>query len=136
MKKLIIVSIVVFLLAGNIFVSNVKASEYNLKEMTPAVEAALVSRKGRFDTLESLKAKGIVGENNKGYVELLVNDPKSKDLVNLENIDRKIIYKTIAEQNGIENQLFVIEKVFAQVQHEKASNGYLIQKDDGSWVTK
>lgn len=112
------------------------AAEYNLKRMTPQVEQALLNRKSRFSQLEAYKASGVIGENNRGYVELLGNDPQAADVVQGENRDRKIIYQTIAEQNGIASQMDVIEKVFAQVQHEKAQAGYKIQSANGAWVTK
>ena len=78
----------------------------------------------------------MIGENNRGYVELLSSDPQASDVVREENRDRKVIYQTIAEQNGIASQMDVIEKVFAQVQHEKAQAGYKIQTADGAWMTK
>jgi len=115
---------------------NVYAAEYNLKQMTPAVEQALLSRKARFDQLEAYKAKGVVGENNRGYVELLSPDEKAAEIVKGENADRRAIYQAIAEQNGIASQLDVIEKVFAQVQQEKAQAGYKVQLADGIWMVK
>ncbi len=111
-------------------------SKYSFKEVTPEAQAALDGRRSRFDELTDLKAKGIVGENNRGYVELLVSDDSARKIVEAENRDRKIIYKTIAEQNGLTGQLETIEKVFAQVQYEKAPSGSKVQDESGRWVTK
>jgi hypothetical protein len=104
--------------------------------MTPEVEEALNNRKARFDLLESYKRKGIIGENNQGYAELLGDDAQAAGITEMENKDRKVIYKTIAEQNGITGQMDVIGKVFAQVQHEKAEAGYKVQAPDGQWKEK
>lgn len=110
--------------------------KYDIKEMTPEVKAALENRRSRFDELKSLKAKGVVGENNRGYVEALKNDSSVKGLVENENADRRVIYKTIEVQNNLSGAMETIEKVFAQVQRDKASSGDKIQAEDGAWVAK
>ena len=110
--------------------------KYSIKEMTPEVQAALDNRRDRFEKLKQFKARGVVGENNHGYVEVLGNDILGKAVVDAENKDRKIIYQTIAEQNDLKGAVDVIEKVFAQVQRDKAASGDKIQQEDGSWVNK
>jgi len=136
MKRFLMIMILAVLFMPCFLASPTCAAEYNLKQMTPQVEQALLNRKARFSLLESYKARGVIGENNRGYVELLSSDPQASDVVREENRDRKVIYQTIAEQNGIASQMDVIEKVFAQVQHEKAQAGYKIQTADGAWMTK
>ena len=111
-------------------------AKYSLKEITPVVQAALDGRRDRFNQLAALKTKGVVGENNRGYVEVVGSDPSAQSIVQAENKDRAVIDKTIAEQNGLMRQLDVIEKVFAQVQRDKAQAGEKIQNDSGQWVTK
>jgi uncharacterized protein YdbL (DUF1318 family) len=111
-------------------------SKYALKEMTPAVEAALEHRRSRYDQLQGLKSSGVVGEDNRGYVDALVDDPIAKDVAGAENKDRAVIYTTIAEQNGLTDALATIEKVFAHVQRDKAQAGEKIQDDNGQWTTK
>ncbi len=137
MKRALWAIMVCFALCAFCFCpSNSYAAEYNLKQMTPAVEQALLDRKARFDQLEAYKAKGVIGENNRGYVELFSSDEKAAEIVKGENADRRTIYQAIAEQNGIASQLEMIEKVFAQVQQEKARAGYKVQLADGTWMTK
>lgn len=111
-------------------------AKYDIKEMTPEVQAALDGRRERFNELRGLKADGKVGENNRGYVELLKDDTAAKSLVDAENHDRKTVYKTIEKQNNLTDAMATIEKVFAQVQQEKAQPGDKIQDEDGRWVTK
>jgi len=112
------------------------AGQYDLKEMTPEVQAALDSRRDRFEELRQFKNQGIIGENNRGYVEVLGDDPAAESLVQAENRDRKIVYTTVEKQNNLTDALETIEKVFAQVQREKVQPGDKIQTEDGQWVTK
>ena len=111
-------------------------AKYSIKQMPPAVESALESRRNRFDQLAGFKAKGVIGENNQGYVEFLGGDNSAKALADAENNDRRIIYQTIAEQNDLKDAIATIEKVFAQVQRDKAQSGEKIQAEDGQWVSK
>ena len=111
-------------------------AQYNIKVMTPDVQAALEARKNRYEKLRELKDKGLIGENNHGYVEALVDDLEAKSIVEAENQNRKSIYKTIEEQNNLTNALSTIEKVFAQVQRDKAVPGDKFQQDDGKWSAK
>jgi uncharacterized protein YdbL (DUF1318 family) len=129
----------VVLLAGTVaFVggSVYAQGKYSIKEMTPQVQEALNNRRERFDQLRVLKHSGAVGENNQGYVEVLRSEGQAVSLVASENKDRKIIYRTIAEQNGLDNALGTIEAVFAQVQRDKADSGDKIQNENGSWTSK
>jgi uncharacterized protein YdbL (DUF1318 family) len=118
--------------------SNALAASYDIKEMTPEVKSALDARRGRFDQLAALKAEGKVGENNQGYVEVLSGGGVgAESLVSAENSDRKMIYKTIVAQNGLPGDaLSTVEKVFAQVQRDKAASGDSIQNESGAWVKK
>ena len=140
MKRLFSVIFVVSVLSvGGVcnFPQNIFAEgKYDIKEMTPEVKAALESRRNRFEQLKSLKAQGFVGENNRGYLEVLGNDSSARSLVDSENNDRRVIYKAIEVQNNLSSALATIEKVFAQVQRDKASPGDKIQDEDGAWVTK
>lgn len=126
------VTMMVLTFSGNL----VWAAKYDIKQMTPQVQKALESRRDRFDELRALKSQRIVGENNQGYVEVLQSDSNAQALASAENTDRKVIYQTIADQNDLQGQIDVIEKVFAQVQRDKASAGDKIQDDNGKWREK
>ena len=131
MKKTIL-----FLLALAFAVPAFAEGKYSIKEMTPEVQSALDNRRDRFEQLRTLKASGAVGENNQGYVQVLKQADGSDSLVAAENSDRKVIYQTIAQQNGLENAVGTIESVFAQVQRDKAAAGEQIQTEDGRWTAK
>jgi hypothetical protein len=128
--------IILFLLVFLFVVPVFAEGKYDIKQMTPEVQNALNGRRDRFDQLRALKSSGAVGENNRGYVEVLKQDGSAGDIVAAENRDRKVIYQTIAEQNGLENAISTIESVFAQVQRDKAGPGEQVQTEDGRWISK
>lgn len=107
---------------------------YDIKEMTPAVKSALDGRKGRFAELKALKAQGVIGENNRGYVQTLGGGKPVETLVAAENKDRKLVYEAIVEQNKLgAAALATVESTFARVQREKADSGDKIQDASGRW---
>jgi uncharacterized protein len=132
-RKLFFISI--FVLIGVVGVSTAFAeAKYSIKKMTPDVQQALDQRRDRFDQLRQLKSTGALGENNRGYVEVLKNEGPAQSIASAENNDRRTIFQTIAEQNGLQGALATIEAVFAQVQRDKADAGDQIQMPDGRWV--
>jgi uncharacterized protein YdbL (DUF1318 family) len=107
---------------------------YDIKEMTPAVKSALDGRKARFADLKEMKSKGMVGENNRGYVQKLGGGKEVDALVSAENKDRKAVYEAIVEQNKLgSGALATVEKVFAGVQRGKADPGDKVQDASGRW---
>ncbi len=118
-------------------VSVVLAQGYDIKTLTPDVKVALDARKARFSELKALKAKGLVGENNRGYVEVLGGGADAKALVNAENANRKAVYLAIVEQNELaDGALATVEGVFAGVQRAKAVAGEKVQDPSGNWLIK
>lgn len=114
-----------------------QAETYDIKEMTPEVKNALDARTARFGELQSLKAQGIIGENNGGLVEVRKSSPVGSGLAQEENADRMVIYQAIVNQNALgPNGLAKVQAVFAEVQREKARPGDLIQLPSGQWTQK
>jgi uncharacterized protein YdbL (DUF1318 family) len=109
-KKFFMMMVMVTMVSGMAL-----AGGYSIKNMTAEVKEALDGRKERFGELRALKLTGAVGENNRGYVEALTSSSSAKSIVSSENRDRKVIYRTIAEQNDLEGALSTIESAFAQV---------------------
>ena len=114
----------------------VYAKDYNIIQMTAEVSQALENRRERFERLSELKREGVIGENNQGYLSVLKHDPQVAELVKSENRDRRVIYQTIAQQNGLGDAIDLIEQVFAGVQREKAGAGEMVQSPDGKWINK
>ncbi len=116
-----------------------RESDYRLQKVTPSVQKVLNSRKARAHELQTLKAKGLVGENDKGFIQALKSSLqiKEKSLVEAENHDRKFIYDTVVAQNHLGSEgLAKVEKEFAKTRRERAKKGDLIQDSDGQWVRK
>lgn len=126
-----------FLMVLPMFHSAAIAGQYDLKEMTPAVQSAINSRQARYDDLQQLKSSQAVGETNRGYVEVRRSEGNASSIVEAENRDRKVIYEAIASQNNLgPGGLAIIEKVFGEVKRDQAAPGELIQLSNGQWTQK
>ena len=90
--------------------------------------------KQRLPAIADLKAKGIIGENNKGYLGFVTGARAKEGVVAAENKDRKAIYTHFAKQQ--KTKLAVVEKVQAKRKAQRAKPGQFFQKPDGSWHKK
>ena len=97
-----------------------------------AAKARIVDR---LDVVLDLKSRGIVGENNRGYLELLKSaGERYKGVVEAENRDRRIIYQYIASSLGV--PLETVERRRARQIRERAATGQWLQDDTGRWYQK
>ncbi len=116
---------------------SVFAGQYDIKQMTPAIEQALHGREMRYAQLQQLKASGAIGENHQGLTHVLKPQPGAETISEAENADRLVLYNAIADQNQLGGAgLSQIKKVFAEVQREKARGGDFIQLRSGDWTQK
>jgi len=90
--------------------------------------------KERLPVIKALKAEGVIGENNKGYLEFIGGNKAKEDVVNAENSDRKKVYSAIAEQQGTAVDL-VGERRAKQIA-KIAKPGQWIQDQSGKWHQK
>jgi uncharacterized protein YdbL (DUF1318 family) len=88
----------------------------------------------RLPIINQLKAKGIVGENNQGYLQFMGSKKEKADVVNAENADRKKVYEAIAKQQKTTAAL-VGKRRAAQIA-QIAGKGEWIQSSDGKWKKK
>ena len=117
--------------------SALAAQNYDLKEKTPEVQQALSNRKARFAELEGYKTRGLIGEGNSGFVEIIDGQDEVGETVAAENRDRKLIYEAIVSQNNLGPAGDAeVKRVFAEVQRGKAKSGDKIQLPSGEWVKK
>ena len=86
----------------------------------------------RLPVIKALKAKGLLGENNQGYLEFLGGNKEQEDIVAAENADRKTVYNAIAKQQGTTADL--VGKRRALQIAEKATGGEWIQNESGKWI--
>lgn len=90
--------------------------------------------KQRLPAIVALKAQGIVGENNQGYLAFVTEQTSQKALVSDENKDRKTIYTHIAKQQN--TSLDLVEKRRAITLAQRAIPGEFFQNADGTWIKK
>jgi uncharacterized protein YdbL (DUF1318 family) len=88
----------------------------------------------RQPTINALKASGVVGENNQGYLTMLKQQKDKKDLVNSENKDRRKAYQMIAKQQG--TTVEHVGKRRALQIAQKAKPGTWLQNAKGKWYKK
>ena len=107
---------------------------------TPEVQKVLNRRHARAAELKTLKAKALIGENNKGFFMILKSSDihaREKSLVEAENHDRKFIYNTVVMQNHLgEKGLAKVEEDFAKTHSARAMKGDFIQTPSGKWIQK
>ena len=120
--KTIIVLLPVFILG--ILLTNAYSSSKSIKNRM--IE--------RLPTIKALKEKGLVGENNKGYLEFVGSKQEKADVVEAENKDRKKVYDAIAKQQGTTVEL--VGKHRAIQIAKKAPPGELLQDAAGKWYKK
>ena len=89
----------------------------------------------RLPNIVKLKSAGLVGENNKGYLEFVPGAAKKEaGVITAENNDRKKVYSAIAKQQGATGQV-VGERRAIQI-GKKASSGEWLQNKSGKWHKK
>jgi uncharacterized protein YdbL (DUF1318 family) len=90
--------------------------------------------KDRLPRIIELKAAGIIGENNQGFLAFIGGDQSEKALVDAENQDRQRVYGAIAKQQGTTAD--VVGRRRALQIAENAKPGEWLQDAGGTWVQK
>ena len=90
--------------------------------------------KNRLPVIKKLKIEGIVGEDNKGYLQFVGGNKAKADVVTAENKDRKTVYTAIAKQQGTTAEL--VGKRRALQIAKKAAPGEWVQDAGGNWIKK
>lgn len=88
----------------------------------------------RLPAIADLKTKGIIGENNRGYLGYVTGNRILEDVIAAENADRKTVYEIFAKQQN--TSLDVVETVQGARKAEKANPGEFYQNREGQWVKK
>jgi uncharacterized protein YdbL (DUF1318 family) len=88
----------------------------------------------RLPEIKALKDQGVVGENNKGYLEFVGKQKTKADVVQAENNDRKQVYRAIAKQQGTTVEL--VGKHRAVQIAKKARPNEWLQDANGNWYRK
>ncbi|MEJ2165402.1 MAG: YdbL family protein [Desulfobacterales bacterium] len=123
MKRVAMISILpVFILV--FMITDVHSSASDIKQRMIA----------RLPVIKSLKDKGIVGENNRGYLEFIGKKKEKAEVVAAENKDRKLVYEAIAKQQS--TTVEVVGRHRAAQIAEKAQSGEWLQDANGKWYKK
>ncbi len=88
----------------------------------------------RLPVINELKAQGLVGENNQGFLEFRTGQKPNADVINAENQDRKEVYKAIGARQKTTPE-FVGQARASQIAGKEAK-GTWVQSPDGSWTQK
>ncbi|MGD9289588.1 MAG: YdbL family protein [Desulfobacterales bacterium] len=88
----------------------------------------------RLPIIKALKNKGVVGENNMGFLEFIGDQEEKADVVTAENKDRKAVYEAIAKKQGTTAE--VVGKHRAAQISGKALAGEWLQDANGKWYQK
>ncbi len=122
-----------------LFINEAYAQEYS-EDVTAAIER----RRTRVDAIDRYFSKGYIGENKSALLEFIAKDNLLADLKNTientiaeENADRSLIYKAIAEKNGV--NVSETAKIFFDDDYKRAPSGYWFEVNDGgryAWKQK
>jgi uncharacterized protein len=88
----------------------------------------------RLPAIKELKVKGIIGENNKGYLEFIGEKKEGQDVVADENGDRKKVYDAIARREAVSVEI-VGQRRALQIA-KVAEKGEWLQDAQGKWYKK
>jgi uncharacterized protein YdbL (DUF1318 family) len=112
----------------------------DVRVRTPELMKAIESRRARNGQIEPWKARGCIGETNRGLVEARPGQGCSGEvgqLVAAENGDRQYIYQTLMQQNNIPaSDAPRVGAAFAKANHDRAKPGEWIQQENGQWVKR
>lgn len=106
-----------------------------LKETSsPLVVQIATEMRKRFDALQALRQQQIIGENNRGYVELRPVDMETEQkneaqrLVAAENADRKALYREVVRLNRADNvSVSTVEQIYHAERLSRARAGEAFQ---------
>ncbi len=104
--------------------------------ITPAAQAGSVKERmaARAPEILKLKAQGIVGENNQGFLDIRGDGAAAAGLVDAENKDRQMVYKAIAAKTG--GSVAQVGQRAAARRAQVAGAGEWLQKPSGEWYQK
>jgi len=123
MKRSTIMAIAVVFILG-LLITNGYSSAQDIKQRM--IE--------RLPTITALKAKGLLGEDNRGYLQFIGPKKENEDVVAAENKDRQTVYTAIAKQQGTTVELVGQHRAIQIA--DKAQPGEWLQDAKGKWYQK
>lgn len=123
MKKFVVGALFFVLALG--FVMPLRADDLG------AVKARMEQRLAQ---VEAFKSKGVVGENNRGFLEVRDGGGDAAAVVAAENKDREVVYAALAKQTG--SSADQVGRARAKQIGQRAHAGEWIQDESGQWKQK
>lgn len=119
------------------FLDCIFENAYAQEGLSPEVEKAALRRRDRKTELIEWEAKGVIGENKSGLVEVrnaaMANSSVEK-LIQAENNDRSIIYNSVASKN--KSSVEEVQKIYAQRLQNDAPAGTPIEVTDAAGAAR
>lgn len=89
----------------------------------------------RLPSIDALKDRGAVGENNRGFLEARTNlAADAAQLVTGENSDRAAVYGALAQKTGSTSEQ--VGRARARQIAQNSKPGVWVQREDGQWQKK
>jgi uncharacterized protein len=123
-KRVFSIAIFMILMVGLIAYANAFAGADTIKQRM---------RERRPD-ITALKNDGVIGENNKGFLQFMGEKHSRQDVVEGENADRKQVYQAIAKQQGSTEAAVGARRAMKIAQTAKP--GGWLQNASGTWYQK
>ncbi|RME69184.1 MAG: DUF1318 domain-containing protein [Verrucomicrobia bacterium] len=118
----------VLVMLGSLFL----APRHGAAAEEDAIKQRMLERVAQID---EMKAAGLVGENNKGFLEQRGQlTPEQTALLKAENADRRELYGILARRLGL--TAAVVGESRAESLRKKSAPGVWLQAPDGSWYRK
>ncbi|OPY70172.1 MAG: hypothetical protein A4E57_00700 [Syntrophorhabdaceae bacterium PtaU1.Bin034] len=119
-------------------------AQVDVNVSTPAIRSLKDSMRNLYRQLKPYYEKGVVGEGNKGFVEIRDAGPLNLQergqvsaWVDQQNKARSSLYKEIAVANKLgQESVPQIQKIFSNSWRDKSKPGWWIQNDSGAWEQK
>jgi uncharacterized protein YdbL (DUF1318 family) len=101
-----------------------------------AVYAAGIKERmiARLPEINQMKAAGVIGENNRGFLEFMAGKTGDAAVVDAENSDRRKVYQAIAKQQGVSPEIVGNRRALQIV--AEADPGDWLQNEAGAWYQK
>ena len=96
--------------------------------------AAKSRMRERVPAIDKLKLSGVVGENNRGFLEVKNQAPNADDIVGAENDDRRTVFEDTAKRTG--GSVVSVGKAFARQIAGASAKGVWVQAENGQWAKK
>ena len=123
MKRNTIIAILAVLILGLMITNGHSSSQ--------AIKQRMIDR---LPVITALKAKGLIGEDNRGYLQFIGQKKENEEVVTAENKDRQMVYEAIAKQQGTTVELVGQHRAIQIA--AKALPGEWLQDANGKWYKK